>query len=82
MTVGNGIQLAHPTVGGREIKLQFIKISSDEALIWIWIYILVCRWIGVTISGKKAIEEQELLKLLLPLTIHICSSQAVQPLKT
>ena len=33
MTVGNGIQSAHPTVGGREIKLQFIKISSDEALI-------------------------------------------------
>jgi len=33
MTVVNRIQSAHPTVGGRELKLQFIKISSDEALI-------------------------------------------------
>ena len=40
MTVDNGIQSAHPTVGGRELKLQFIEISSDEALIWICVKML------------------------------------------
>jgi len=40
MTVGNGIQSAHPTVGGREIQMQFIKLSSNEALLYIWVKIL------------------------------------------
>ena len=35
MAVGNGIQSAHPTVGGRETRMQFVKLSSNEALVYI-----------------------------------------------
>jgi len=65
MTVGNGIQSAHPTVGGRELKLQFIIVSSDEALIQIWVTILVCRWFNY--KREKNNQRARIAEVVTPL---------------
>jgi len=67
MTVGDGIQSAHPTVGGREIKLQFIKISSDEDLIWIWWKILCLSVNWVNYKREKSNRRARFAEVVTPL---------------
>jgi hypothetical protein len=43
MKDGNRIQLAHHVVGYREIEVQFIELSSDEAILQIFVNLLVSQ---------------------------------------